>query len=55
VSAVDVIRPELRGLVGYRWQDTLPADAPLMRFDMNTSAVAMSAHVLVLDLSRPKL
>jgi len=38
VSAVDVIRPELRGLVGYRWQDTLPADAPLMRFDMNTSA-----------------
>jgi histidinol-phosphate/aromatic aminotransferase/cobyric acid decarboxylase-like protein/imidazoleglycerol phosphate dehydratase HisB len=39
VSAVDVIRPELRGLVGYRWQDTLPADAPLMRFDMNTSAV----------------
>jgi histidinol-phosphate/aromatic aminotransferase/cobyric acid decarboxylase-like protein/imidazoleglycerol phosphate dehydratase HisB len=39
VSAVDVIRPELRDLVGYRWQDTLPADAPLMRFDMNTSAV----------------
>jgi imidazoleglycerol phosphate dehydratase HisB/histidinol-phosphate/aromatic aminotransferase/cobyric acid decarboxylase-like protein len=39
VSAIDVIRPELRGLVGYRWQDTLPADAPLMRFDMNTSAV----------------
>ncbi len=39
MSAVDVIRPELRGLVGYRWQDTLPADAPLMRFDMNTSAV----------------
>src|SRR5205823_2416512 len=39
VSAVDVIRPDLRGLVGYRWQDTLPADAPLMRFDMNTSAV----------------
>jgi imidazoleglycerol phosphate dehydratase HisB/histidinol-phosphate/aromatic aminotransferase/cobyric acid decarboxylase-like protein len=40
VSAIDVIRPELRGLGGYRWQDTLPADAPLMRFDMNTSAVA---------------
>jgi len=40
VSAIDVIRPELRDLVGYRWQDTLPADAPLMRFDMNTSAVA---------------
>ncbi len=40
MSAIDVIRPELRGLVGYRWQDTLPADAPLMRFDMNTSAVA---------------
>jgi histidinol-phosphate/aromatic aminotransferase/cobyric acid decarboxylase-like protein/imidazoleglycerol phosphate dehydratase HisB len=39
VSAIDVIRPDLRGLVGYRWQDTLPADAPLMRFDMNTSAV----------------
>ena len=39
MSATDVIRPELRGLVGYRWQDTLPADAPLMRFDMNTSAV----------------
>ncbi len=39
MSAIDVIRPELRGLVGYRWQDTLPADAPLMRFDMNTSAV----------------
>ena len=40
MSAIDVIRPELRDLVGYRWQDTLPADAPLMRFDMNTSAVA---------------
>src|SRR5690242_11208766 len=40
VSAIDVTRPELRALVGYRWQDTLPADAPLMRFDMNTSAVA---------------
>jgi histidinol-phosphate/aromatic aminotransferase/cobyric acid decarboxylase-like protein/imidazoleglycerol phosphate dehydratase HisB len=39
VSAVHVIRPELRGLVGYRWQDTLPADARLIRFDMNTSAV----------------
>ncbi len=39
MSAIDVIRPELRGLVGYRWQDTLPADAPLMRFDMNTSPV----------------
>jgi histidinol-phosphate aminotransferase len=39
VSAIDVIRPELRELVAYRWQDTLPADAPLARFDMNTSPV----------------
>jgi histidinol-phosphate/aromatic aminotransferase/cobyric acid decarboxylase-like protein/imidazoleglycerol phosphate dehydratase HisB len=38
VSAIDLIRPELRELVAYRWQDTLPADAPLARFDMNTSA-----------------
>ena len=37
MSAIDLIRPELRELHAYRWQDTLPADAPLARFDMNTS------------------
>ncbi|HEY3766223.1 MAG TPA: imidazoleglycerol-phosphate dehydratase HisB [Gaiellales bacterium] len=40
MSAIDLVRPELRELVAYRWQDTLPADAPLMRFDMNTSPAA---------------
>ena len=34
------IRPELAGLTAYRWQETLPGQTRLARFDMNVPAEA---------------
>jgi histidinol-phosphate aminotransferase len=35
VSGTATIRPELAGLTAYRWQETLPGQTRLARFDMN--------------------
>jgi histidinol-phosphate aminotransferase len=40
VTRAATVRPELAGLTAYRWQETLPGQSRLARFDMNVPAAA---------------
>jgi histidinol-phosphate aminotransferase len=40
VTGTATIRPELAGLTAYRWQETLPGQTRLARFDMNVPPAA---------------
>ena len=40
MTGTATIRPELAGLTAYRWQETLPGQTRLARFDMNVPPLA---------------
>jgi len=48
VSGVPV-RPELAEAQPYRWQEGLPTDRPLIRFDMNTQPAPPAWYAGIAD------